>query len=821
MIWFNLILLVVSFIAMALLAPKPEFENARPQSFDDITFPQATENAPIPLVLGKVRNEGPNTIWYGNFNSVPITERVKTGLFSKKTIIVGYKYYLTLDMALALGPGVSLHEIYIDEELVYNGDTNEVVETGISINAGDLFGGHKEGGGWTSGGTFYSGDFTQTVNSYIEGLLGSGNIPAYRGTSHITFENAYIGESVNLRKMAFVVSKYTSDLVLPNNSKIGDDMNPAEAIWQIMTDDYFGLNIQASQIDITSFEDVGTVLANEGNGVSVIVAKESEARNVITEILRQIDGIMYQDPETGLIVLKLIREDYVADDLLVYDEDDIVDIKSFSRTSWDEVRGQIKVTYKQRDKESTAVAVAQDAGVLAQTGKVLTNSISFPFLYDKDVAQTIAARELSQSSVPLFRAQIEFNRNAYTLRPGSVFKVSWPNYGFEEIIFRVTKFDFGKLTEGKMVVDCLQDSFAVDETLFASKEESGWTAPITSPSDITLWDVPEMHYFHTQRLANPLPDGVAMAVPFPKRASVSSNSFDFAHSDVSGDVTDESSNVYRDPQNILYPPYGEFLADYGQAEGIATGIDAAGFDLTNIEGDFVPAASVAELRQGEAGLLYTEKGEWMGFTGFSAGNVTNVYRGLFGTTPQNHEAGDRVYQFTVGLVGDGFNDQIADTGTLYYKLLDRVGSVVQSAADFTQQSLVMNAEANRPYRPRNAQMDAARTGIVASSAADVSLTWVASDRTELDEVTLETDAAETPDQVETYDVEVWLNGVSQTNLNGTGVTSPYTIPFNTQIGNYSAAADETAEVRIYARRTGGDLRRSSGYAILEFEFGVN
>ncbi len=62
MIWFTIALFFVSFLVTALLAPKPDIENARAGSLDDVQFPRATEDAPIPLVLGKIRLNAPNTL---------------------------------------------------------------------------------------------------------------------------------------------------------------------------------------------------------------------------------------------------------------------------------------------------------------------------------------------------------------------------------------------------------------------------------------------------------------------------------------------------------------------------------------------------------------------------------------------------------------------------------------------------------------------------------------------------------------------------------------------------------------------------------------
>ena len=117
MIWFQLALFAVSFVLTALLAPKPEFENARAQDLDPDNFPKASESDPVPLLLGCAKIKGPNTLYYGDYQAIPIKEKVKTGLFSSTTVIKGHTYYLTLDLGLCLGPA-ELKTIFIDSEPV-------------------------------------------------------------------------------------------------------------------------------------------------------------------------------------------------------------------------------------------------------------------------------------------------------------------------------------------------------------------------------------------------------------------------------------------------------------------------------------------------------------------------------------------------------------------------------------------------------------------------------------------------------------------------------------------------------------------------------
>ena len=813
MIWFALALFVVSFLITTFLAPKPDIEDARASTLDNVQFPRATEDAPYPLVLGKVLMKGPNTLWYGDFDTIPIKEKIKTGLFSSTTVIVGYRYFLGLDMGLCMGPGVAIHDIIIDEESVWSGNVS-ASGTAININAPNHFGGYKEGGGFIGTLRFYAGGFSETVNPYLEGVIGSGNVPAYNGLARLVFEQPEIGESAQLRKTAFVVSSYTNDLGITGGSGTvnTDDINPMEAIYQIMTDDWRGLGISADDIDATSFLAAAETLFTEGNGVSVQVTTAAQGKKVISEILRQIDGILYQAPTTGKFTIKLIRDDYVVEDLDVYNEDDIVTVRNFTKTSWEDVVAQVKVSFPQRDRESNAVAVSQDMATAGMIGRLKTVTQSFPFCYDKTLANKLASRERAQQSVPLFRMTLEMNRNGYTLVPGSVFKMSWADYGITEIVMRVKQHDLGELLNNKVVVDCIQDSFALDTLVFADPADSTWVRPVTNPTDILVSTIVEMPYFFGSRLNAPVIDGRANVIPFPVRPSASSSGFDM----VEGIATGDANLDIRDRTAIPYPATGTLTAAYDLTAGIATGYDATGFTLENVLGSFPASTPLADIQAGEGGLLYVD-GEWMGYTGSvttSTVNITGVYRGLFGSQVKTHALGTRVFALSLEQLGTGILSlDLTETSTVYYKLLDRVGSLAQDITEVSESSQATNAGGyhDRPLRPRFLEIDSNRTGIVINDITDATLTWRASNRAS-SVVPIENDAAETPDESEVYDVEVYVGGVLNGTFSSDDETSPYTLPFS------STAINETnCEVRVFAKRSGGNLRESAAYAILPFE----
>jgi hypothetical protein len=69
-VWEYLIVLVISALVSAALAPKPP--NAEPPELSDVDAPTAEEGKPIPVVFGTVMLSGPNVLWYGDLRTTPI-----------------------------------------------------------------------------------------------------------------------------------------------------------------------------------------------------------------------------------------------------------------------------------------------------------------------------------------------------------------------------------------------------------------------------------------------------------------------------------------------------------------------------------------------------------------------------------------------------------------------------------------------------------------------------------------------------------------------------------------------------------------------------
>lgn len=723
MAWWIVALVVASFIATLLLTPKPKFENARSSGLDDLRFPTATEGAPVPLIFGRGLIRGPNTIWSGDFEARPIKKKIKTGLFSSKRVIVGYEYFVGLDLCLALGP-CTLHRIISDKDELWSG-TASTDGAAVNINKPSLYGGREEGGGFVSNCVFYTGSTTQGADSYLTAQIGAGNVPAYRGFCHIVFPKANIGEANQLRPMQFELSRYSNDLAFTGGmERIGDDMNPMELLFQAFVLEFGGLNIPIAMLDLVSMKACGETLFAEGNGMTLIISTPNSGKDIANEVMRQVDAILYQDPATGKIVTKLIRNDYVLEDLPVFDESNVIAIRSFTSKMWEDTINQIRVNFTNRQKNyEKGTAVDQDLANIGAQGRLRTATISYPGCMEPDLAVELATRDLSQSSVPLLGATMELNRQAASLRPGDPFVWSWGAYGLEQVVMRVKNFDLGALNDNRISIEATQDEFAVGLTVFAAPDGagSGPVAPSDPAAALATRFVGEAPYFFSAmaEIGIASSQGVLMVSAVPGTGAVSYSVF------VSTDTVEYSEAE----AGIVFAPTGTLVTNIGQMTGITTGIfGSIVISTSSDELESVPAANIPF----GAGLFFigTELFAHEAVTDNGDGTFTlsNVRRALLDTPIQAHTPSTRVWFMS----GDNVVDAPQPgTAALRVKMAPRTFSDTLDPASAPFDALTMSQRALRPLQPGRIQFGGgAMFAAPATPEGSRTITWANRSRLE-------------------------------------------------------------------------------------------
>lgn len=761
MIWVQLALFVVSFLISAYLAPRPQIENARASKLDDLRFPQAEEGSPIALALGKVRIRAPNSLWYGDFRTKEITKKVKSGPFSSKRVTVGHKYYVGYDLGLCLGPDVRLRRFWIDKKEVWAGDVGPG-ESAISISKPSLFGGEEKGGGFSGTLRFYGGSFSQVRNAYLASKLDA-DVPAYNGLAHLVFEQVYIGTAAQLRPMSFEVERYTNGLGLSSLiNRVGDDLNPMEILYQLLTSRWGGLDVEAGDIDVTSFNEAAKTLADEGNGMSLLVTRANGGKDAIDEVLRQIDGILYQDPVTGKIALSLIRHDYLVGDLPVFDTGNILAIRAFNRTSWEDTVNQVRVTYANRDRKyEKGVAMVQDMANINQQGRLRSTNISFPGCHSGTLAVKLATRDMTQLSVPLYKATLEVNRQAAQLRPGDPFVLSWPEYGLSQVVMRVQRFNLGELVDGRIVLEAVQDRFATNETVFAPPDNTLFQPIDRSAQDVVSAHVTEAPYWLMQQ--QQIVDQPAADRGYPLILARQPGIYQQGYSATVADT------LMVD--HVPFTPTASLVNAIGALDGFADGTTSVTIESPRPGSDWLAAASVSQVRQGYN--LFAVNGELMAYqtltdNGDGTWTLGTVTRALLDTVQIAHAATATVFFINIDGLGTG---DIADTTTfsaLIQSYTDNDETPLASAPAFSH---TPNRRYARPHRPAYLRFNSSRTPATVTTTGPHTVDWRPRSRLHGD-VAFESDAAHTEEAGVTYTLRFYLDGTLQSGMTQSGLTTP-------------------------------------------------
>ena len=479
--WVTALIYIGLTLVYELIRPKPKFDSPDPSSIGDFQFPTVGEGRPIPIVWGTCKLAGPMVTWYGDLEVQAMKKTVQTGLFTWEEITTHYRYWLGIQLVLSSGEIDEVVEIRFDDKPCENVTfTPQANRTKVHVDEMSFFGGDDEEGGVYGDIYVYHGNSTQVPHPYLQDQLGD-DIPAWRQICYAVFDHVYLGTSPYIKDVALVLRRCPNSLGLTGGAEnINGDANPAAMIYELLVraPGKNGLGLPEGFVDVDSFRAVGQTLADESMGLSMVQDRSTPARDLILEILRHIDGIVYVEPSTGLLTITLVRFDYSEEELPVLDADACT-VTAFARASWGEIKNQVRVSYVDRaDGFVEKTVQAQDlAAIEAQGGEVSTQDLQLRGFSNAASAQQAAARALVAVAYPLASLTIEADRTAWSFRPGTVFKLVWPPLGIDGMVCRVLRVGTGELLSGEVLIEAMEDIFAVDWTAYTPPSSSGWIDP--------------------------------------------------------------------------------------------------------------------------------------------------------------------------------------------------------------------------------------------------------------------------------------------------------------------------------------------------------
>ena len=730
-----------------LLRPKQKPPNARAAALDDFDIPTAEEGRSIPAFCGKVKIDGANCVWYGDLYVIAIKKKVKTGWFSSTKQTINNRYELGMQLALAHGfdrDDVYCHEILFGDKMPKHTRTDE--PNGVTLfefNDLDFFGGNEKEGGIQGKLRFYSGTDSQGGNAYFAAQIGEPS-PPYQNLVYAMLERMYLGTSQYIKPVSFILSSYPNQLGMPDGMHIiGEDTNPACQIYELMTSKVWGVGTDPSDVDVAAFRAEGERWFNEGYGISMIYNGGATAKDLIAEILRHVDGVMFSDPKTGLITIRSARADYDIDSIPEYGPDDFQEGIQFSRPSWSETKNTIKANYIDRTKDfSDAVVSMQDlSNIMQRDGEIETETLDFRGFTTWDACALATARSLKTLSYPLAKMSGPLPRAAWATRPGDVFKLTWPRRSIYGVVFRVVRVDYGSIAQNLVGIEAVEDIFAISNVAYTQPDPSDWNDPVGDAMPALRQQVIESPLWFTG------PEGVNI-LALASRAS----NIDFGYKAlaglVSGTLAEESTSDDFSASAVTVGAYPADTAD----------IDATGFLVTGLLGsEEVDLAITADDDRAGGGLILLKSAstqEFVSYGSFNIGTglVDDVKRGVLDTVADDHPAGTQVWFMSSGY--HVVNGQPISSGlpkNYYVKLLPFNPKGAVEEDDATEMSVTLKGRFAAPLPPGKIRINGTRPDLASTITGAFTLTWAHRTRADFEVIAQSADSR-VPEAGATYTI---------------------------------------------------------------------
>ena len=703
--FWNFVIQLAIFVIIELVRPKPKIEDAKPAGLGDFTIPTATEGRVVPLVWGTVRIDGPNVCWYGDLDQIAITEKVRTGMFSSQRVKKGYQYRLGMQFAIARGVVDALTGLWIGDDQVWSGS---VAHGGtFTLDDPELFGGEDEGqGGFEGTFEFFEGNSTQAVSSYLSTYqTQGGDTPAYRGTCYIapSSENWYIGNSTTIKPWKFEVQRFPDNLSLSGTNHIVNtyDANPAEVLYEIMTNTEWGLGYAPAEIDTASFFAAGNTLATEGNGISLNLTSPREASELVRLVEDQINGVVRYNQANATWEVKLIRADYTPGAQPEVNVDNMVEFVSFSRGSWEGTANTVRVQFNDRtDEYKNTFATAQDSANLRIQDVNVSVTKSYPGVMNRTTANDLAWRELRGLAYPLARTTFVVDRTFWDFQAGDVIEFTHDYLGIDRLPMRITSMDFGELENNRIRIEAIQDVFYTLSPSAADPQSTNWTEPadniVAYPSDQQL-------AFEAPRALvrrDPNDGSLVSKVMGAARKSGNEITFDLRARWAAGSPTGDYTTIGT---GIQFMKVGELNAAITTKSAYpATTVILSSTPDTQaaLLAAFAIPADTAELGTTLMNLVLVDDEFMLVETAQANGanvQLNNVYRGVLDSVQTEHAANAEVYVLMAGAtIAD---DAIPETNQVDALLIPVGFSAELAEAAATVVNFTMDKRTRRPYPP--------------------------------------------------------------------------------------------------------------------------
>lgn len=258
------------------------------------------------------------------------------------------------------------------------------------------------------------------------------------------------------------------------------DANPSHMVYECLTNTDWGLGLSSAAIHTDSFLDSAITLFNESFGLSLMWVKASTIEDMVSEIIDHIQATIYVDPKDGLIHLKLLRNDYVAEDAELFDPTNCL-LNAFARKAESECINEITVTYTNPFNEEESTLTQQNLAGITAAGGIVHDDRNYYGIRNVNLAAFALARDLRSAAIPLAKTEMITSRKGWTKVPGDVIRISYPEHRLNKVVFRVGAIDYGKPGDYAVRIQLVEDVFGFDPGAYSIPGPTQWVDPSQLP----------------------------------------------------------------------------------------------------------------------------------------------------------------------------------------------------------------------------------------------------------------------------------------------------------------------------------------------------
>lgn len=391
-----------------------------------------------------------------------------------KKQVIGYHYGCTLHMGVGLAAD-EIYKIIVGGKEAWRGSVK--TNATVTINNPNLFGGEKAEGGIVGSLSVMMGAPDQPRNSLLVRLLGN-LTPAFRGFVGLVFDGWLCAMNPYPKTWEIAYRRILAGwpdnnpwypekaLITLANNQI-HAMNPAHMLYESYISNTWGAGEARARMDDAAFKAAADTLYTEGFGLCIEWKVTDDLSKFRDTICDHIGARLDTHPLTGLITIRLIRDDYNLDELPVFTEDTGLLEVRFDSSNNTEVPSQVIVKYTDAITFEECSVMANNPAISQSQGGRSVETVEYLATPTGELATRLAYRDLKAKNSSLKRCTIKLDRRASGIVNGQPFRVkTLRRTNNIDIVVRAEKISEGFITDGTITMSCLQDVFGLPKIAF-------------------------------------------------------------------------------------------------------------------------------------------------------------------------------------------------------------------------------------------------------------------------------------------------------------------------------------------------------------------